>query len=50
MKYTTAVKKARQGEFQFIKDIKYGINEVKYQTPTGKWKSKEIEIVESMLR
>jgi hypothetical protein len=44
MKRTTAIKKAKDGEFEFISDIKTGSNEVRYQTPSGTWKTKTIEI------
>jgi len=44
MTLSTAIKKARDGEFEFMYDIKKGNNEVRYQTPSGKWKEKIIEI------
>lgn len=46
MKFETAIKKARSGEFEFVYDIKRGQNEIRYQTPSGKWKSKYIEITD----
>jgi hypothetical protein len=44
MKYNTAVNKSKNGEFEFIEDIRQGKNIVRYQTPSGKWKTKIIEI------
>lgn len=51
-KYTmeTAIKKAQEGEFEFHFDARYGFNNVRYQTPSGKWKEKIIEIVERRAR
>jgi len=41
----TAIKKAREGYFEFIYDIKKGDNLVRYTTPvTGKRKEKYIEV------
>jgi len=40
----TAIKKAREGYFEFISDIKLGNNIVSYQTPSGQWKTKIIYI------
>ena len=45
MKMSTARKKARNGEFEFIQDAKIGYNTIRYKSPTGKWKEKEIEII-----
>jgi len=44
MKKETAIKKAKAGEFEFIYDIKLGTNEVRFQTASGKWKEKTIDI------
>lgn len=44
MKLKTAIKKTKDGEFEFFQDAKIGINDVRFQTPTGKWKEKRIEI------
>jgi hypothetical protein len=44
MKLSTALKKAQNGEFEFLYDAKEGCNEIRYQTPSGKWKEKIIEI------
>ena len=44
MKYETAIRKAKSGEFEFIYEPRDGMNEVKYQTPSGKWKTKYIDI------
>jgi hypothetical protein len=46
MKYIVAMKKAKDGEFEFIYDIKIGLNEVRYQTFSGKWKTKTINITD----
>lgn len=40
----TAIKKAKEGCFEFIDDIKMGNNIVRYKTPSGKWKTKIIYI------
>lgn len=42
MRFETAIKKAKEGYFQFQFDAKVGINFISYQTPTGKWKEKQI--------
>lgn len=44
MKYTTAIEKSRSGEFKFVYYPVNGNNEVKYQTSSGKWKTKIIKI------
>ena len=44
MTTATAVRKAKDGEFEFVTDAKVGTNYVRYQTPSGKWKEKYIEI------
>jgi len=44
MRMKTALRKARDGEFEFIDDAKLGDQLVKYQTPSGKWKAKVIHI------
>jgi hypothetical protein len=41
----TAIMKAREGDFEFIEDIKQGSNLVRYKTPTGIWKEKYIEVI-----
>lgn len=40
----TALKRAKEGRFEFVNDAREGINEVRYQSPSGKWKTKQIEI------
>lgn len=40
----TALRKARAGEFEFVQDARYGMNEVKYQTPSGEWRTKRVDI------
>jgi len=42
MMYKTAMRKARNGVFEFIYDARVGHNTVRYQTPSGKWKEKSI--------
>lgn len=44
MKKDTALKQAKEGKFKFVENIRPGINIVKYQTSTGKWKEKTINI------
>lgn len=44
MRMETALKKAKDGEFEFIYDAKNGSNQVRYRTSLGKWKEKTIEI------
>lgn len=44
MTLATAIKKAKEGQFEFLHDAKIGTNEVRYQTPSGKWKTKFILI------
>ena len=44
MRRETAIKKAKEGYFEFIDDAKQGDNLVRYQTPSGKWKEKVIHI------
>jgi uncharacterized protein with FMN-binding domain len=44
MSMKTAMKKARDGVFEFIYDAKIGTNLVRYQTSSGKWKEKTIEV------
>jgi len=44
MTIKTAIKKAKEGYFEFIDDAKQGDNLVRYQTPSGKWKTKIIHI------
>jgi hypothetical protein len=46
MKMQTAIRKAKEGYFEFIEDVKTGTNVVRFQTPSGKWKEKQIEVTE----
>jgi len=46
MEMLTAIRRAKEGCFEFIEDIKIGNNRVRYQTPTGKWKERLIDITE----
>ena len=41
---TDALRKARDGAFEFSDDARYGANEIRYYTPTGKFKTKLIYI------
>jgi hypothetical protein len=41
---STAMRKAREGEFEFVDDPRMGHNLVRYQTGTGKWRTKGIQI------
>lgn len=47
MKYTmeTALRKAREGYFEFQYDAVFGENFVRMQTPNGKWITRELVIV-----
>lgn len=44
MKKLTALKKAKEGQFEFISDIRRGYNIVRYKTNRGNWKEKVIYI------
>jgi len=44
MKMSKAIQKAKEGRFDFTRDAKIGYNTVRYQTASGKWKEKIIEI------
>jgi hypothetical protein len=44
MTMKAALKKAHEGYFEFMGDAKCGVNFIKYQTGTGKWKQKMIEV------
>ena len=44
MKLETALRKAKEGEFEFLYDAKEGTNEVSYQPNSGEWKTKTITI------
>jgi hypothetical protein len=46
MKFETAWKATKEGKFEFVNDVRNGQNEVRYQTPSGKWKTKYIEITD----
>jgi hypothetical protein len=46
MKMQTAIRKSKEGYFEFIEDVRTGTNVVRYQTPSGKWKEKTIEVAE----
>ena len=41
-----AIRKARDGEFEFISDIRIGTNTVRYQSKKGNWKEKKINVKE----
>ena len=46
MKFETAWKATKEGKFEFVNDVRNGQNEVRYQTPSGKWKTKYIKITD----
>jgi len=47
MKYNQAIKSAKEGKFEFIYEPVNGQNEVRYQTTSGKWKHKYIQITDA---
>jgi hypothetical protein len=49
MTYKTALKQAKEGKISFCNDIRFGINYVQYQTPSGQWRQKTIDIVGSKI-
>ena len=42
MLFQTGIRKARDGEFEFTQDARLGYNIVRFTTPGGKRKEKEI--------
>jgi hypothetical protein len=46
MKAKTAIRNVRDGKFEFYEDIRLGVNRIRYQTGTGKWKDKQIMITD----
>lgn len=44
MKWNTAKQKVRDGIFEFESDMHLGTNIVRYQTPSGQFKQKVIEV------
>jgi hypothetical protein len=44
MRLCTAIRKAKEGCFEFVYDVHPGDNLIRYQTPSGKWKEKYIEV------
>jgi len=44
MTMETAIKKSKRGEFEFIEDAHVGLQVVRYQTPSGKWKQMQLSI------
>ena len=44
MSLRTAKRKEKEGLYVFPKGIRCGVVEARYQTPTGKWKARDIHI------